>query len=579
MLTPQRPSVTNPAWIHRRDPAETARSIADNLERAANGERLPLAGLTFAVKDNIDVAGVPTTAGCPSFATVPSRNATVVQRLLDAGATFVGKTNMDQFATGLVGTRSPYGAVHASGLPDHIAGGSSSGSAVVVADDEVDFALGTDTAGSGRVPAAFNGIVGLKSSPGLVPTTGVVPACADFDCVSVFARSVHEATRIVSVIAGPDGIDPRCRPRREDVPLAAPSRTVLAVPRDQDLSALGPEYREAFDRAVRELQRSGIETVAVDLAPLLDVARLLYDGALVAERFAAVGDAVSRGSDDLDPTVAGIILGGRDAGAVEFVGDLECLAHAGAHADRIMRGVDGLLLPTTTEHPTLAEVAAAPLEVNRRLGTFTNFCNLLEMCGVAVPGRSVDAGRFGVMVLASKDHDQVAADLATRVHSTLVGAGEAADREPVPEIWTGSDATLAVFGAHLRGQPLHHQLEALGARWVADIRTADDYRLFALPTDPPKPGLVPARPGEPGRSIHGELFRLPHSALGRLLAGLPAPMSLTRVTLDSGDSVVGFGCTADALADAEEITDHADWRRYLAAASATPDTSKDDARC
>lgn len=577
MLTPHSPNFSNPVWIHRRSPDEVARSVADTRERAACGEPLPLAGLTFAVKDNIDVAGVPTTAGCPSFATVPPRNATVVQRLVDAGATFVGKTNMDQFATGLVGTRSPYGAVHASGMPERIAGGSSSGSAVVVADGEVDFALGTDTAGSGRVPAAFNGIVGLKPSPGLVPATGVVPACADFDCVSVFARTVPEAARVLSVIAGPDGADPRCRPRRDDIPLAAPSRAVLAVPRDRDLSALSPAYRTAFNQAVRDLERPGVEIVTVDLVPLLDAARLLYDSALVAERYAAVGDAVSRDSDDLDPNVAAIIRGGRDAGAVEFIGDLECLAHAGAYADRLMAGVDGLLLPTTTDHPTLAEVADAPLEVNRRLGTFTNFCNLLRMCGVAVPGHPIDSGRFGVMVLATQDHDQVAVDLATRVHAVLLGAGEAGDRDPAPEIWAGPDASLAVFGAHLRGQPLHHQLEELGARYVADIRTAAAYRLFSLPTDPPKPGLVPARPDESGRSIHGELYRLPHSALGRLLAELPAPMSLTRVTLDSGESVVGFGCTSDALAGAEDITDHSDWRLYLAAA--TLDTSKDDARC
>lgn len=577
MLKPT-PPTANPTWIVRRPAAEVTASVARSLDRARRGERLPLAGLTFAVKDNIDVAGVPTTAGCPSFATVPSRNATVVQRLIDAGATFAGKTNMDQFATGLVGTRSPYGAVHASGMPDHVAGGSSSGSAVVVADGEVDFSLGTDTAGSGRVPAAFNGIVGLKPSPGLVPTTGIVPACADFDCVSVFAPTVSAAVSILAVIAGPDGIDPRCRPRREDVPLAAPSRPVLGIPEARDLSALSAHYRADFDRTVLELEAAGVKTVPVDIAPLVDAARLLYDSALVAERYAAVGDAVSRGSDDLDATVAHIILGGRDARAVDFVGDLECLAHAGAHADRLLAGVDALLLPTTTEHPTLAEVAAAPLEVNRRLGTFTNFCNLLDMCAVAVPGRSTEE-RFGVMVLSAQDHDQVAADLAARIHSSLHGTGPA---DPVPAIWPGSDTALAVFGAHLRGQPLHHQLESLGARWVADIRTAADYRLFALPTEPPKPGLVPAGPGEEGHPIHGELFRLPHSALGRLLADLPAPMSLTRVTLDSGESVVGFGCTADALTDAEDITDHADWRLYLAGStttSPTTDHSEDGARC
>lgn len=581
------PFRANPAWIHRRASDEIARSLAESLTRAASGKDLPLAGLTFAVKDNIDVAGIPTTAGCPSFATVPARHATVVQRLIDAGATFAGKTNMDQFATGLVGTRSPYGAVYASGMPEYVAGGSSSGSAVVVADGEVDFALGTDTAGSGRVPAAFNGVVGLKPSPGLVPTTGIVPACADFDCVSVFARTVPEATRIMAVITGPDGVDPRCRPRREDVPLSAPSRAVLAVPREQDLSALSPGYHEAFVHAVRDLERSGIEMVTVDIAPLLEAARLLYDGALVAERYAAVGDAVDRSSDDLDPAVAGIIAGGRDAGAVDFVRDLESLAHARAHAGRILAGTDGLVLPTTTDHPTLADVSTAPLGVNRRLGTFTNFCNLLGMCGVAVPGPSVEVGRFGVMVLALQDHDQVASDLASRVHSVLRGTGPAdgPTPDPVPEIWPGSDATLAVFGAHLRGQPLHHQLESLGARWVADIATAAAYRLFALGTEPPKPGLVPAGPRDEPRSIRGELYRLPHSALGRLLAELPAPMSLTRVTLDNGEPVVGFGCTADALHDAEDISDLGDWRTFLARRSAESgaralfDPSKDDARC
>ncbi|KAF0836710.1 allophanate hydrolase [Nocardia caishijiensis] len=534
-------------WITLRPESELHLEAEELERRLADGAELPLAGLLLAVKDNVDVAGLPTTAACPEFAYTATETASAVQRLTEAGALILGKTNLDQFATGLVGTRSPYGAVRHADRPELISGGSSSGSAVAVALGIADIAIGTDTAGSGRVPAAFHGIVGIKASLGIIPAHGVVPACADYDAVTVFAATLDLAVTAAALMAGPDARDPRSRTWPADVPLAG-TRT-LAVP--HDLSPLSAEYRVAFAETVATLRELGVQLTEVDITPLLDAARLLYDGAIVAERYAAVGEFVDKGARGLDKTVAGIIGAAKHLDAHAFAADLDAIAVARAQAKALLADYDGLLLPTTTEHPSIAAVHADPLTINRRLGTYTNFCNLLDLAAVAVPGAPTTEGLpFGVMIVVPTFADQIAVDLAALLTDTTA------------PLLVKTGVPLAVFGAHLRGQPLHWQLEELGARFAGEITTSDAYRLTALDTTPPKPGLVRHGDGL-GAPIAGELFLVSPGALGRFLADLPAPMALTSVELSDGTTVVGFACSYDAAVAATDITRYGSWPRYL----------------
>lgn len=380
-----------------------------------DGDAPTLAGLLVAVKDNVDVAGLATTAACSGFAYRPDRTATAVARLVDAGAVVLGKTNMDQFATGLVGTRSPYGAVRCAWDPARVAGGSSSGSAVAVGLGIADIGVGTDTAGSGRVPAAFGGIVGLKATPGLVPATGVVPACADYDCVTVLAGDLRTARRALAVMVGPDDTDPRSRSWPDDVRLAAPPVPHVAVPRPTDLTALTAGYRDAFAAAVDYGRRLGWATSEMDVSEMLEAATLLYDGAIVAERHAAVGTFLEGSPEGADPVVSEIIRAPGGVRGTDFAADLDWIARVRAHTEHALRGFDGLLLPVTVEHPTVEAVRADPVGVNRRLGTYTNFANLLDMTAMAVPLGVADGGPFGVMVLAPAFSDHVALDLASRL--------------------------------------------------------------------------------------------------------------------------------------------------------------------
>jgi len=544
-------------WICLRAEADVLADAADVEARLAAGEVLPLAGTVFAVKDNIDVDGLPTTAACPEFAYMPEMSAPAVTRLLDAGAVLVGKTNLDQFATGLVGTRSPYGIVRAAGHPERVSGGSSSGSGVAVGLGLVDFALGTDTAGSGRVPAAFNGVVGIKPTVGLVPTRGVVPACADYDCVTVMAPSVDLAARVMSIMVGPDAADPRSRVWPPDVTLSAPTRPRVGIPLEAQLEVLSAGYRDAFAATVVRAKEAGMDVVSVDIAPLLEAARLLYDGALVAERFTAVGEFVVTHPDAaLDPTVAAIVRAAAEKPAHEFVQDTGTLVSVKHYAANLFAEVDALLLPTTTEHPLVSDVVADPVEINRRLGTFTNFCNLLDMASVAVPAAGAVGESFGVMTVTPAFDDQVALDVAARV-----AGSETAVLAP------GAGVLLAVFGAHLRGQPLHHQLETLGARFERAVSTTDDFLMVRLDSTPPKPGLVHV-PGGGGRSLPGELYRISPAGLGTFLAALPEPMALTAMTLADGTAAVGFTCTPAAAASGVDITEFGGWRSFLAGANA-----------
>ena len=523
-------------WIDLRPQAETEAEAAAIDRRTAAGEALPLAGTVLAVKGNIDVAGLPTTAGCPGYAYRPAEDAVAVARLRAAGAVVLGTTNLDQFATGLVGTRSPYGAVRNALDPARVSGGSSSGSAVAVALGIADLALGTDTAGSGRVPAAFNGIVGLKPTYAAVPTTGVVPACRSLDCVSVFARTVAEAEQAHALLLDAPPAPPARRP--------GPWR--IAVPTLAQLGELDPGWAEAWTTAAQRLADAGAQLRPLDLSPFDRTAELLYQGAFVAERYTAVGafldkHAASPEDAGIDPVVAAIITAARDLPAHQLFADQAELDRLRRAALAELGDADALLLPTAPGCPTLEAVAADPVGTNTRLGRFTNSTNLLGLCALAVPA----GPPFGVMLIG-RPHTEAALGALARL------------LEAAPPV------RLAVVGAHLSGQPLNHQLLALGARLAAVTATAPEYRLYALPTSPPKPGLV--RVAEGGASVDAEVWELPAAGLGRLLAGLPAPMALGSVRLADGSTVPGFLCEPAALRpDPPDITPYGGWRAYLAA--------------
>ncbi len=518
----------------------------------------PLAGIPFAVKDNLDVAGEPTSAAFPPLAeSAPApRHATAVRRLVEAGAVPIGKTNLDQFATGLVGTRSPFGACHAVGHPEHVSGGSSSGSAVAVALGLVPLALGTDTAGSGRVPAAFNGIVGLKPTRGLVSTTGLLPACRSLDCVSVFTRTVTEARTAFSVLAAFDQQDPYSRALPAHQPLLPIEPRVIAVP-DTPL-ALDPLHREAWERALAYASTVAEHVVTFDPAPFLDAAALLYQGPWIAERWNAIREQVGAlGLDhpQLDPAVRSVLRGAqRVSGADAFAG-FDRLAELKRATQQVWATADAILLPTTPGHPTHAEVAADPVAVNARLGTFTNFVNLLDLCAVAVPaGERTDGLPFGVQLIAPAFHDLPLLDLAAR------WVGEQ-PQSPAPP---PGETLLAVAGAHLSGLPLNGQLLALGARLRYRSRTAPGYRLYRLPGDGvPRPGL--ARTGDGPRSgIAVEVWQLDHRAVGALLDAVPAPLGFGRLALVDGGEVLGFVLHGAVPSGALDVSECGGWRQYLA---------------
>lgn len=541
-------------WITLRRPEDVLAEAAI-LDAAPP---LPLAGLLVAVKDNTDVAGLPTTAGCPAYAYEPTVDALAVARLRGAGALAIGKTNLDQFATGLVGTRSPFGAVHDARRRGYVSGGSSSGSAVAVALGIVDLALGTDTAGSGRVPAAFQGIVGVKPTRGLVPVAGVVPACRTLDCVTVFARDVAIAERALWHMAGPDTANRAAtaaldRAWPPDAALAAPPRPRIGIPAAGQLDGyLSTDARRAFAAAVQRLGDLEAALVEIDLDPFLAAGDLLYGGAYVAERHAALGAFVDAHPDAIDPTVRDIILAAGRPTASELVRDGETLDALRVATAAVLAATDALLLPTVSRQPTIAEVAAGPVGVNAALGRFTSFVNLLDLCAIAVPAGEADGGQFGVSFVAPAFSDLVLADLARR----FLGEPPAA-----PTVGEPAGVPVLVVGAHRAGQPLHHQLVERGARGLGVVRTAPTYRIYALATDPPKPGLVRVREG--GVAVEGELWALPPAQLGSFLAALPAPMALGQVKLDDGRDVVGFLCEPAALGGAPDISEHGSWLAYL----------------
>ncbi|WP_181707204.1 allophanate hydrolase [Chthonobacter rhizosphaerae] len=533
----------------------------------------PLYGVPFAVKDNIDVAGLPTTAACPDFAYRPAEDAAVVARLKAAGAIVIGKTNLDQFATGLVGVRTPFPVPRNAIDPALVPGGSSSGSAVAVALGLVSFALGTDTAGSGRVPAGLNNIVGLKPSVGAVSTRGVVPACRTLDCVSVFAGTVPDAHAVFSVMAAFDAADPYSRPVPLG-PMAASSSVRIGVPMPETLRFFGDTAAEtAFAESVADLKALGCVPVPVDLTPFFEVAALLYEGAWVAERYAAIESFITASPDSLHPVTRSITLGGLNQSAVEAFKGFYRLAALKRAVEPVLASIDCLVVPTFPSPVTLEEIAAEPVAANSRLGTYTNFVNLLDLAALAIPGRFRPDGRpAGVTLIGRSGTDGLLAALGAALHGhiapTIGATGLPLPKAtPAPAAVPDGWIRVAVVGAHLSGMPLNPELTRLGARFVAAGHTAPDYRLYALAGGPPfRPGL--SRVEEGGASIALETWVLPPEGFGRFVAGIPAPLGIGTVTLVDGSTVKGFICEAAGLAGAVDITVHGGWRAYLAAKAA-----------
>jgi allophanate hydrolase len=546
-------------WIERVAADQVLAAAREIDRRATRGEPLPLAGVPFAVKDNIDVVGLPTTAACPAFAYEPGETAPVVQRLLEAGAILIGKTNLDQFAAGLVGTRSPYGACAGVYNRDYISGGSSAGSAVAVAAGLVAFSLGTDTAGSGRVPAALNHLVGLKPTKGRWSARGVVPACRSLDCVSVFASTAADAARVDAVVTGFDEHD--VFSRREPPALGSlPARFRMGVPGPGQLEWFGDaQSARLFKRATDRLVAAGAQPVEIDLTPFLEAAELLYQGPWVAERTAAVEDLFREKPQAIHPVVRGILQGGLTWSAVDaFKASYRLLAYQ-RDAERLWSDVDVLLTPTCATTYRVREVLAEPLRLNANLGRYTNFINLLDMSAIAVPaGFRDNATAFGVTLIGPAWADRVLLDLARRYEETA----PMPDAPPLDLAGVKPKVKLAVVGAHLGGMPLQWQLTSRDAALVRRCKTAAVYRLHAMAAStPPKPALVHVGAG--GAPIEVEVYELGVEAFGSFVAEVPPPLAIGTVTLDDGTDVKGFVAEPRALEGAEDITAFGGWRAYI----------------
>ena len=559
------------AWISIATAAQLQAQVQQlkALEQSVGRDQLPLYGIPFAAKDNIDVAGFTTTAACPAFAYEASQDAVAVQRLKQAGAVVLGKTNLDQFATGLVGVRSPYGAVPNTFDASLVSGGSSSGSASVVARGLVPFALSTDTAGSGRVPAGFNQIVGLKPTPGAVSGTGLVPACRTLDCVGILALNVADSALALSIMEGPDAQDAYSQARPaipKHLPLA---QLRVAIPDKRQLSA---DYEAAFAQFADRLQPqvASVQTLAFDT--LFKVASLLYYGPWVAERVVGARSIYEQQPEALLPVIRQVLdvhqrFNAADTFAAQY--QLQALQQ---EAEKIWQTCDVLCVPTAPRHPSLADVQAAPVAANSELGTYTNFVNLLGWSAIAIPAAQLPSGLpFGITLIAPgwREPDLVrwAQQLEAQAQLTAGATGRPTRTQGALPGWhvptQGETIALTVVGAHLRGMPLNHELLACGARFREATHTASHYRLYALQgTVPAKPGLAQAAEGA---AIAVEVWDMPIANLGRFVAGIPAPLGIGSVTLQDGRSVKGFICEGAALANAQDITHYGGWRAYCAA--------------
>ncbi len=585
------------AWISRFTLEQLTQRAEALMAQGPQGK--PLYGLPFAVKDNIDLAGLPTTAACPEFAREPAQSATVVQRLIDAGAIPIGKTNLDQFATGLNGSRSPYGACRNAVDPAFVSGGSSSGSAVSLALGQVSFSLGTDTAGSGRVPAAFNQLVGLKPTCGLLSTQGVVPACRSLDAVSIFAFTAEDALRVLAVAQAHDPLDAYSRPAQPhgfDVgrpPLGdAVPRVGVPLPAQRVFlgdAATVQAWQAAFEQAIDHARALGLAVVEVDIEPLLATARLLYEGPWVAERYLAIRDFIESQPEAVFPVTREITHGGKAPSAADAFAAQYQLQALRTQAQALWQQADVLLMPTVPCHPRLQALLADPIGLNSHLGRYTNHLNLLDWVGVAVPsGRVVDQGvdmPFGVTLMGPAHQDVPLLHLAARWQRALaercaaaatLGAtgqpmpaptGFEALRASLPGLAPSGMVQVAVCGAHLQGQPLNWQLTQRGARRVACTHTSPDHRLYELAKGPVpvrRPALVRMAAGQgDGAAIEVEVWEMPVAHFGSFVAGIPAPLGIGRTRLADGREVPGFICEPSALVGAIDVTAWGGWRAWL----------------
>ncbi|MBR0861972.1 allophanate hydrolase [Bradyrhizobium diazoefficiens] len=545
---------------------------AEKLAARPDAASMPLYGVPVAVKDNIDALGFPTTAACPAFSYTPTHDSTAVERLRAAGAIIIGKTNLDQFATGLVGVRSPYGIPKNSIREDLIPGGSSSGSATAVGAGLVPLSLGTDTAGSGRVPAMLNNIVGLKPSLGMISTAGLVPACRTLDCISVFALTVDDAALALSVMAGPDQADPFSRDRPLGALTPFPANLRLGVPRNGQLIFFGDKKAEAaYGDALKRWTALGATLVEFDLEPFYETARLLYEGPWVAERYLVIKNLLASAPEMIHPVTREITAAGARLTAADTFSALYRLQGLRKIAERTFANIDALVLPTAPTAYTTAQVLANPIELNSRLGTYTNFVNLLDLCGLAVPASMrADGIPFGITLLAPAGRDALLASIGRVFHADTrlsVGAKGVAQPALSPLAAGGIDEIpIAVVGAHLSGMALNGELKALNGKLIEATKTAPDYKLYALPTTPPKPGMLRVAAGK-GAAIELEIWSLSAAAFGKFVNAIPAPMAIGTIRLADGRSVKGFLVEPEVLGEARDITSYGGWRAYMAEAA------------
>ena len=538
-------AVDNPkVWIHLLSESELAPYL-DRLE-GADPTSLPLYGMPFAIKDNIDLAGVPTTAACEAYSYVPEASSPVVEKLIQAGAVPLGKTNLDQFATGLVGVRSPYGVPRNPLAPERVPGGSSSGSAVALSEQLVSFSLGTDTAGSGRVPAAFNKLWGVKPSKGRLSTTGLVPACRTLDCISIFALNAEDSQAVLKVAEGFDVDDAYSQPTAD---VALPATKKIGVPKPEQLLFFGDAgYEAAWAQSLKDLAAKGWEIETIDFEPFLKAARLLYEGPWVSERTTVLKDFLESNADDFYPATRSIIGGGVNNTACEVFAATYQLAALRRESEAVWEGLASIVTPTAGGFPTLADLEADPIGPNSQLGYYTNFMNLLDLCAVATPAGETASGLpFGITWIAPRDTDKALIQIASE--------GPQIER-------TDETLSLLLFGAHMSGLPLNGQVQGLGAEFVGEVQTAPLYQMIYLPEPAPhRPGII--RIGEGGTAIAAEEWRFPKAALGAFLATIQQPLGLGQVELSDGRKVHGFLCEAAAATGAKDISASGGWRQFL----------------
>ncbi|TEW55291.1 allophanate hydrolase [Psychromonas sp. RZ22] len=559
----------NNVWLATVSDQQLTEMLAALSEKSI--EDLPLYGVPFAIKDNIDLNILPTTAGCEAYRYQPEQSAQVVQLLMAAGAIPLGKTNLDQFATGLVGVRSPWGGVKNSFNPEYISGGSSSGSAVAVANGNVSFSLGTDTAGSGRVPAALNNIVGLKATKGLLSCTGVVPACKSLDCVTFFANTVDELNELLTIAAKQDMNDcySRLNLGADDVyqPESGLRSLKIGVPEQEQLAFFGDESAQAlFANSVEQLKQAGAEVVTINFQPFLDAAKLLYEGPWVAERYAAIEEFFVNDSKQCLPVIETIIGGATSHSAVSAFKAMYKLQAFKVKCDAILETLDCVVTPTTGTTYTIADVEADPIQLNSNLGYYTNFMNLLDYAAIAVPAGFLASGLpYGITLFGPAFSDRLLLSAGAKIqqlNNFTLGATEQALND-VSDKASDEQIDIAVCGAHLTGFPLNHQLTERGGYLVKSCNTSADYRFYALAGGPPfRPGLI--RVAEDGAAIEVEVWRIPVSTVGSFLQGIGQPLGLGKVELDDSSWVTSFICEGYAIDSATDITHFGGWRAYFA---------------